>query len=283
MQLFSVNAAEHFSREYTQSPTSQQITVNDHFTRTSRPSHRSFNEGTADFADLRDCVLRESERYLFLSASNYRRFVDLLMTSSASWALVTAYYGCWYSAHALLGMFGCSILKNYVLDVDASRPGNQRLRYRRINGSPGTGTTRRGSHQQFWDLFYSAVSALRPIIPSHLVPAVSPVNGDPVWLIQKRNQFNYQAVSSIELTTQFENVFDPNQFENTLPGSLSTVYGILKMMLELTFGFAKQFQLSTDALAPLSASNGICDAVKEYITEVEINNLVDQIDVSIIS
>ena len=85
----------------------------------------TIKEGTPDFDAFRACSLRDVERDLFLAASHYRRLLDNLVPSASHWALVTAYYGSWYSSRAILGLFGCSIFKDGIVDVSRSSPGSQ--------------------------------------------------------------------------------------------------------------------------------------------------------------
>lgn len=84
---------------------------------------RAMREGTALFAGFRDCSLRDVERSLFFAASMYRRSLDMMLASSASWAHVTLYYGAWYASRAILGMFGCTIFYHSVVDVGSGVSG----------------------------------------------------------------------------------------------------------------------------------------------------------------
>lgn len=224
------------------------------------------SEGTSLFDEYRACSMREVERSLLLSTTHYRRFLDALVCSSAPWAQVTAYYGTWYATRALLGMFGCTIFKKYVVDVSRSVPSHQQLRVRRIGGSPGQqSSTYSGSHRIYWDLFYQAVVTLPPYVPAHLAPALTPIAGDPVWPIDRRNSVNYDTLAAIRLAKDFERTFVASGFPSALPGSLGTQYALLDAMLELAMRFAKQFNLGTDALAGLGPNGNLVAKLRALV------------------
>ena len=159
MRIFGTTEAQHFVSAFGWSTGPSEGDINDFRANGIGARTRRIREGTPLFQEYRDCSLRNVERYLFLAASHYRRALDLMVVSSSPWAHVTLYYGHWNAAHALLGMFGCTVFKRkWVMDVHRGTPGQQVLRYRQIGTGAGQQSTRgSGSHEIFWDLFYRAV------------------------------------------------------------------------------------------------------------------------------
>ena len=153
MRVFSILGAGHYCGNFQHISSVPQESLED-FNKRRLNSTRFIVEGTALFDEYRACALRDIERCLFLSSSHYRRALDLMIPSSSHWAHVTLYYGSWFAAHAILGMFGCQVLHNHVVEVEQSTPGSQRLNRIRI----GTGQNQfslkeKGSHRQFWEVF----------------------------------------------------------------------------------------------------------------------------------
>ncbi|MFC1914881.1 hypothetical protein ACFLWK_01345 [Chloroflexota bacterium] len=203
---------------------------------------------------------------MFFSASHYRRALDLMISSASPWAHVTLYYGSWHVAHALLGLFGCTILNKYVIDVERGLPGGQILRIRRIGGSPSqVNTTYSGSHQKFWDLFYQAFRTTKTAFPSVFQSALSPISGDRVWQIDRRNDINYESFSSIKLAQDFERGFSCNSFPSCLPGAMNAQYKVLELLLEMSFHYAQDFGIDTDTLDILRAPSPLRKKVRELI------------------
>lgn len=153
-RIFSETEAEHFCSSFTSSFGVSENSI-EYFQQYILGDQRIIiREGTPQFNQFRDCILRETERLLFLAVSHYRRSLDLMIASSSPWAHVTLYYGAWYTAKALLSMFGCSIYYKVVIDVEKGEPGNQELLLRQIGNKSGQiSTTYTTSHQKFWDFF----------------------------------------------------------------------------------------------------------------------------------
>src|SRR5436853_6669677 len=105
----------------------------------------SLREGTPTFNEYRDCALREVERNLLLSMSNYRRALDLMIPGASSWSFVTLYYSSFYAARAVLGMFGGLVGRKVIVEVSAGKPGQQEL----VIKSKKKETTYTASHEQF--------------------------------------------------------------------------------------------------------------------------------------
>lgn len=275
MRLFSTSGAQHYCSNYSSITGLAEGSIDafylNHFESIRRGIGRTLNEGTPIFDEYRACSLRDVERNLFLAASQYRRFLDLLLASSSNWSFVTIYYGNWYAANALLGLFGFRVFKKHFCEVRASNPGSQQLSITRIERPTHTAFT--GPHQTFWDFFYKAVATLSPSVPTHLSFALSPISGQPEWQIEERKKFNYDSYLALDLTHRFENNFDKSNFPASLPGSLNTQYSLFEAMLEITFSFAKQFQISTDCLALITATP-LKVAIKRMIYTERAPNLV---------
>jgi hypothetical protein len=163
-------------------------------------------------------------------------------------------------------MFGCTVFHRWVVDVKRDSPGQQELRLRGIGNRRGQiPSAGRGSHQKFWDLYYKAVKPLTPMVDPHHAAILSPISGDPIWQIQRRNDINYHTNNGFRLAQDFGARFSQHGFPGSLPGILATQYGILEDLLELVFSFATGFGLTTDALDGLGSSGGLRHKVKELV------------------
>jgi hypothetical protein len=132
------------------------------------------------------------------------------------------------------------------VEVQKSQPGTQELA---INRNPQSTYT--GSHRRFWDLFYSAVSPLRPWIPLQLRFAIEPFQGTVTWLIDSRNSVNYDAYFAHEMVLDFQGSFAHTKFPQSLAGTLSTQYAVSESLLLVASNFLQDFHLRTDALDAL--------------------------------
>jgi hypothetical protein len=275
MRLFSVLEAKHYCSSFIHSVGDSERALSEFQDKHLLNKCSSLLEGTTLFDEYRDCLLRNIERGLFLSASNYRRALDLMISSASPWAHVTLYYGTWHAAHALLGLFGCAICKEHVIDVELGQPGNQKLRIRKIGSKIGQeNTTYRGSHQRFWDLFYQAFQPILPTFPSSLQPALSPIGGDRMWQISKRNEINYDTFKSITLAQDFNCVFNKANFPICLPGEMNTQYKIFELLIEMSYYYASDFGISTDALDGINAHMPLGEKVKALIYDEKPCGLV---------
>jgi hypothetical protein len=228
----------------------------------------AFQEGTPSFATFRDLSLREVERLLFLSASHYRRAFDLMIPSACGWAHVTMYYGTFFAARCLLGMFGYWVInRNRALHVDHAMPGNQRFAVRAELSSY------RGPHEQFWDFFYNNTPALVPWVEPKLASVLSPIGGNRTWFIANRNDINYDSYSACSLATSFSTAFRVGKFPSSLPGAINTQYLALEALLTISVGFAKKLRLRTDALNALSAERTRRKQVRKLILDVTAPSL----------
>lgn len=219
-----------------------------------------YTEGTRSFDELRCYALREVDRLLFLAASNYRRSFDLMMPSASAWAHVTMYYGAFFAAKALLGMFGnWKVGKNRIIDVRLSAPGSQEL------AVAAFATTYHGSHESFWDFFYASVSPLAPLIDPSMRFAITPVAGSVKWQSDNRNDVNYDVHIAVRGMSQFQASFDGRSIPGSLPGTLSTQYRVTEGLLQLAVGFARQLGVRTDALNGLSPKGRRSTKIRKLI------------------
>ena len=276
MRVFSIRGAEHYCQNFQPAANVAQESVED-FNRRQPRNTTSISEGSALFEEYRACALRDAERYLFLAASHYRRALDLMVPSSSHWAHVTLYYGSWFAAHALLGMFGCQVLSKHIFEVAQSAPGNQSLMRRRIgNGQNRLTFTRNGSHQRFWEAFYSTAPHFTQFANPQYAHVLTPISSNEMWLIDQRNRINYKGPDSIASRNSFVASFSSQSFPNSLPGELNTQYSVCEGLLLICYTFAGQFQLSTDALNALGSQVSFRDKVKQHIYDLNAPNLVDQ-------
>lgn len=206
----------------------------------------SLREGAPDFAQYRDCLLREAERSYFLALSNYRRALDLMTPAGSAWAHVTLYYASFHAARSLIALFGGWMENKVLVDVAGSTPGKQEFQIRRKSPS-----TYNGPHQRFWDLFYQATPLLVPHIDPRLRFAVQPVASNVTWQIDARNEVNYSSYDAVRLGADWQSQFRTRRFPHFLPGKVSTQFAVSKGILLITVKFIREFRLTTDALDSL--------------------------------
>lgn len=266
MNIFGISEAKHYCSSFSGSTGDAEGSI-DAFQKTCLGTRsRTIKEGTTLFRRYRDCSLRDVERSLFFAASHYRRSLDLMIPSSSPWAHVTLYYGSWYASRALLGMLGCAVFGKVVVDVNKGSPGQQELRLRGIGSKPGQyNSTFRGSHRIFWDIFYTAIQNLTPMVEPRFAAVLSPISGDPTWQIQHRNEVNYDSLTGFRLAEDFGRSFFKQGFPGCLPGVLNTQFGVLETLLELAYSYAYQFGLSTGALNGLGHPASLRDKVRRLI------------------
>ena len=274
MRPFSLEGARHYCR-----PLGLPLGIAERSLEEFRQTHlrrrKLIQEGSSLFEEYQACALRDTERSLFLSASHYRRALDLMVPSSSHWAHVTLYYGAWFAAHAILGMFGGVVLNGHIIDVNRSAPGTQELSVQRIGTHPGSYyVTQRGSHQKFWEIFYKATASIKPFVDSSVSPTLSPVSNRNVWLIEQRNSVNYNTAASVDLAGQFSATFSEAGFPASLPSTLNTQYQVCEGLLSAGCSFATDFGLTTDALDVLSSRAPFSQRVRELIYNSTVPDLV---------
>lgn len=233
-------------------------------------SNTSFTEGSSRFDEYRASALQDAERSLYIAVSHYRRTLDLLLPSSAAWATVTCYYGSFHSARALMHLFGCAVINKRVVDVDHSAAGSQRLRIRSIKSQS---LTTQGSHREFWELFYKAMTPVRPLVDSSLRFGLTP-GPSPTWLIDQRNELNYDSFHYLDAGADFARRFDPDTFPGSLPGLLATQYQVLEALLLISLGFFEDFNLRPQSLPPDLGSGDLKEQLKTSVYAVRAPSLV---------
>ena len=245
MAIFGIPEAVHFCAGYQSRPGMSASSFRQQYYAIG--SGRTYSEGTVAFDDLRACAVREVERLFFLGISNYRRSFDLLTPAASSWAQVTMYYAAYYCAASLLGMFGAWKLRGTrILDVSNGTSGSQKLTTRNFSSSYS------GSHQMFWDFFYANVGSLASWVDPSLRFALAPFSGTVTWLIDNRNDVNYDSHSACGLIANFQSSFRPSRFPTSLPGTLNTQFRLTEALVAIASKFARQFRIDTDALSAVS-------------------------------
>ncbi|HZY93752.1 MAG TPA: hypothetical protein VFE98_02695 [Candidatus Bathyarchaeia archaeon] len=264
--VFDVSEAEYYCRQYQRRGGKAALSFQDLLDDYLASKIVRFREGSAEFGDYRDCSLRDVERRLFLCVSHYRRSLDLLHTSAAPWAHVTLYYASFFAASALLGIFGCYVGDYFVVEVSRSSPGSQEMTFNKQVMS-NLGIQKRGTHVKFWYVFYEAAPSLVPWITDvRQKTALDPVGGSYTWQIDTRNRVNYDTYRSVDMMKQFQRTFNPSQFPTCVQGDLATQLWSVDNISRVAFGFARQFNLVTDALIPLnSAGTSRANKVQELI------------------
>lgn len=277
LSVFSLDEARHYCHGFSTTSGSAATSLKDY--------HASFSsgitqlrEGTPAFDEYRNCALRDVDRLLFLSASQYRRSLDLMLESSSGWAFVTLYYCSFFSASALLGMLGASIdAPSLVVEVERGNPGNQELvihRGRRALKKLQLMSTSQGSHRTFWDVFYQAWrSQDTSWVDSLLHIALNPVSGDSGWQIRNRNAINYDSWKAFDLAREFQHTFKRSQFPKSLRGVLNTQYQVSEAMTLLAFSLAKEIGLQTDALDLLTPVSTRNEKLKRMVFGIRPPNL----------
>lgn len=274
MRPFSIQGAGHYCANFHHISTVSQESLED-FNLRRLSGIGVINEGTTLFDEYRACALRDTERYLFLSASHYRRALDLMIPSSSHWAHVTLYYGTWFAAHALLGLFGCYVLHKTVVDVGQSSPGNQSLERRRIGNSVNQYyLNERGSHRQFWEAFYNTTPRINPFVDSQLAHHLLPILNDRMWLIDQRNRINYKAIDTMQFSGDFVNNYSARSFPNSLPSDLYMQYSVCEGLLMIGLSMASQFNLDTDAFDKGENRTSLFHAVRRNVYWPKIPLLV---------
>lgn len=222
---------------------------------------RHFQEGTANFDIFRELSLAEVERLLLLSASHYRRAHDLFGEASSSWAFVTLYYGAYFSASALLGMFGAWKLRASAKAIEpiATSSGMQRFE---IVARP---SSYKGSHQQFWEFFYFNAKFIKPYVATKYHFALNPISGDITWPIKNRNDLNYDSFAALQLASAQRATFNVAGFPASLPGVLSTQFRFFESLLAVTGTCAQSVGIETSALAALSVLANRVARIEELV------------------
>lgn len=257
MKPFTQHGAAHFVGAFGADAAVSTFGVQDYLD--SLGGHASvFSEGTPRFGQLKDCLLRESERSLLLSASCYVRALDGLRESSAYWSVVGLYYASFFSVKAVLGMYGCWMggPRRWIEVVDAN-PGVQKIAYR--TGMYPNTNGQKGSHKVTWIAFYEAMNYLTAWLTSaNAALATAPVNASRTWMIDTRNEVNYEPIEAFRMMTAFQGSFDPANLPTCFGGKLQTMLEMAKAFVLFAKEMAVVHALSTDVWLPAATRMNWC-------------------------
>lgn len=274
MVIFDETEAQYYCQNYTSTYGVLTESINDYCRHSLTTSH--IQEGTNKFDEFRSYLMRDVERNLFLSAASYNISHRLMSSGFSSWNHVTLYYGAFFSARALLGMFGVYLkTPKLAIDVSTGNVGDQSLRIRR-NRQLRSISTATGPHQMFWDIFYRAISPLHTYITdAKLRFALFPISSDPYWQICNRNDINYDTIKALNIIHDFETNFKKSQFPSSLPGALNTQFLITEALTLIAFQYAKKFNIKTDALSSLSGRKERQNKIERFIFKPSRGTTVD--------
>ncbi len=245
MRAFSVTGAEHFAQNFNGIGSSASSGVLSHL-ESRYSASKVLSEGSSEFDEFRNCLLRETDRYILLSTSAYMRSMDALRSSSSSWCIVGLYYSSFYAAQAILGILGCWIRRrNRWVEVTNSNPNSQALKYN-VRNYPGP----TGSHRLTWTAYYSAVANLRNWLPSQGLLSVTPVSSSDTWFIELRNRVNYRPFEAFQLCQNFERNFDATNIPICFPGELNSAYQVASSFLFTLKELCDHTKLETDLFLP---------------------------------
>jgi hypothetical protein len=222
-------------------------------------NRHAISESDPDFEQFRVEALREADRHLFLGVSNYRRFKDLLLESSASWGWVTLYYSSYHAATAILGCLGVSVhtghesYRGALIDVEREAAGFQRFR---VQKGPVIGPNKlHGSHANFWDIYYHYVAPFKTTFPPAIRGAADPVRKIRTWQIDERNRVNYDSYEAFKVCSGVRAAFLASSFPDCLKvqdPAFSDQHRATVSLLDAALWIAKTANLRTDALDALS-------------------------------
>lgn len=213
---------------------------------------RQFTEGTPSFNELRVCLLQEAEQYLLLAQSCYSQGLEGLRVGSAAWSIVSFYYSAFFATKAILGTYGCWMAApdRWIEVVDAT-PGGLQLAYRAKPYATLYQTKARGSHKVAWAAYYHVMSTLSSFLTSpDAIVAKTPVQSQESWLIDTRNDVNYQPQVAFKIGAEFESSFLPTAVPNSLKGRLSTMLKVSRACNVLAKENAVRVGLSTGVWNP---------------------------------
>ena len=243
MRILTQSGARHFCQNFSASTNTPEIEVGTYLDRFR--SGKTFAEGTPEFDDLRDCLLRDSERFAFLAAANFASTYRSLQACSAPWSVVGFYYTSFFAARSLLGMNGGWVdADRRWIDVTNLTPGSIELTYRRTKHTAIP--NRHGTHKAFWAVFYHAARILHPYAAAQHAYALAPVQSSTSWLIDNRNKLNYGSAAAAKLVAEFLARFDAADVPNTLPGDLKVCRNIALSLLALVHQFRTSQGLTSD-------------------------------------
>lgn len=246
MKSLSQPGATHFVGSFAQSPSSSQVSVGKYLS-LNYPTAKTFVEGQPGFHELKDCLLRDADRFAFLASSNYARTLDMMRGSSSAWCIVGFYYAAFFAAKAILGLQGCWMQsQSRWIEATASNPGHQTLKYNKQKYP----TPVSGSHRVFWVAYYSAVAPLQAWMPPEALLGVKPISANTAWFIELRNKVNYDPVAAFGIIDDFLLRYDGGKLPACLPGDLRSAHTVAGAVLSALKEMATQCGVATDVFKP---------------------------------
>jgi hypothetical protein len=272
MVPFSRLGAEHFCSTFSGQPGSV-VFLRDFYANV-LSKKTVLQEGDGAYELYRDALLREVDRSFFFGISCFRRALDLFTASSTFWAHVSLYYSSWFTAHAIVGMFGCWVgprRKNNLVVIEAAvhAPGSQQLNVAKNHPLSLQNT---GSHQRFWDAYYQAMTQVVMWTEPELQLAVIPILNSPIWAIEQRNTINYQTETAFDIVSHFKANFRKKTFPNCLYGETRTQYELSKSLLLFASARAKEFRLKTDVFQSFGTR---AEAIEKLVFKARRPSLID--------
>lgn len=254
--------AQHFVSNFSADASVNGFSVDD-FLATLPKSGAVFSEGTPRFNQLKDCLLREAERSLLLSGNCYARSLDGLRECSAYWSVVGLYYSAFFALKAVLGMHGCWMSRpDRWIEVDNANPGSQKIVYKTVKYPNSGGKT--GSHKVTWVAFYEAMNHLAAWLTSPQAKlAINPVNNNKTWMIETRNDVNYDPLAAFQMMSDFRSAFNPAALPACFGGKLQTMIQITQAFVAFSKEMALNLGLQTDVCAPSATRLNWC---QQYMT-----------------
>lgn len=253
MNLLSFSAAKHFCESFAASPGLSTHGV-DHFLSPFAKKARVVTEGAPEYIELRDALLRDTDRRLLLSLGSYRRSILNTNSGSAYWSCVGLYYTSFFCAQAILGMFGgwISGFGKPWIESAGNTPGSLALQIS-FSKHPTT-LSGGGGHKIFWDAYYNSIQQLVPFIDPKYSNALQPINSQITWAIDTRNKINYQPIEAMSLRDLFHAQYDPANIPGCFPSDLGTFCTVAEAFLGLSRDLATSFGLATDSFSTIAAN-----------------------------
>jgi hypothetical protein len=221
-------------------------------------------EGSPKFAELRDCILREAERMLFISNALSGNALVANKGASSPWTLVTLYYSAFLAAQGLLAMHGGYMVDRKIwVECKNTQGGSLALNIHRTLHPRLVHLSGPSSHKAFWTLFYYAVRSLYTHASNQLAFALTPIQQSDTWLIDTRNKYNYQMPAAMQLLQDFERGYDGQRLPQSMPSQLVTVDNTAHALREIAADWRAAYSLQSDIVA--ATHPNLQDAVNDRI------------------
>ena len=241
--LHPTGGGQHFAQTFTASAAPINLGPAD-FCKSLGPGTSRLLEGSKPFKEYQACILRDADRSVYAASSLFLRALGLFTRSSSPWLHVTLYYSSFLAAKAAASTLGAWDDGRWQVICQIEKPGKQDFLAKRTNRQM------KGSHRGFWHEFYRSVTALKSWASAGRAVALDPVNGDPEWLIQQRNRYNYEMSQWWHHMNSFGASFAVNRFPSSLPKELGQQFEVAKEMLGFAYDVAVAVGLRTDVFGP---------------------------------